>query len=72
MWYWKTETGLPENPTLLYLCFIKEIKTNTINEVETEIRTYNYREDRIKNHKNRKVVRNIKRVVEQGRINLIQ
>lgn len=63
----------------------KEIKKRHFTEVNTDrkeqvgtgmrgdkIRTYNYREDRIKNHKNGKIVRNIKRVVEQGRIDLIQ
>jgi len=37
-----------------------------------KIRTYNYRENRIKNHKTGKIVRDIKSVVEQGRIDKIQ
>jgi len=37
-----------------------------------KIRTYNYREDRVKNHKNGKIVWDVRKIVEQGRIDLIQ
>ena len=37
-----------------------------------KVRTYNYRENRIKNHKTGKIVKNIRKVVDQGYIELIQ
>lgn len=37
-----------------------------------KIRTYNYKHNRITNNKTGKIINDIKKVVEQGRIDLIQ